>query len=247
MLIFYTIEEHRYEKRNLRMSTDTIIAALSALFSLISAVMAFKANKNSKTANKIAEEANKHAIEANDIAKESQNNEVFLNVSKFRVKLETVQFSNDAYLYMCAKDAVQNGVLACEFSVENISNNDAYSVRMGAIDEKFKDILSKKKVKMPCSIVGRCSVLKGPTYHQDYDNDSTNPKSGNVQKDGYMFMNKLYLKIGEYTYSCHVKFECLVQNNGSREFPQWTICPFNDEECCVLDYHQENQAISSME
>ena len=229
------------------MSTDTIIAALSSLFSLISIAMAVKANKNSKTANKIAEEANKHAIEANDIAKETQNIEVFLNVSNFRVKLETVQFSNDACLYMCAKDAVQNGVLACEFSVENISNNDAYSVRMGAIDEKSQDILSKETVKLPCSIVGWRSVLKEPTYHQDYDNYSINPKSGNVQKDGYLFTTKLYWNNGRYTYSCHVKFECLVQNNGSRKFPQWTICPFNNRECCVLDYHQEKQVISSME
>lgn len=228
------------------MPIDTIIALLSLLVSVISIRVAVTANRNSNTANKIAEEANRHAIEANDIANESQNIEAFSNVSNFRVKLETVQFSNDTW-GTSAKDAVWNGVLACEFCVENISNNDAYSVRMGAIDESSKDILSKEKAKLPCSIVGWRSVLGEPTYHQDYDNDSINPKSGNVQKDGYLFMTTLYWKNGRYTYSCHVKFECLVQNIGSREFPQWTIRPFNNEECCVLDYQREKQAISSME
>lgn len=221
------------------MSIGTIIALLSLLVSVISIRVSVTANRNSNTANKIAEEANKLSIEANDIAKESQNIEAFSNVSNFRVKLKTVQFFNDTCPDKCAKDAVWNGELTCEFSVENISHNDAYSVRMGVIDEKSKDILSKEKAKLPCNIMGWRSVLGGPTYHQDYDNDSINPKSGNVQKDGYLFMTTLYWENGRYTYSCHVKFECLVQNIGSREFPQWTICPFNNEECCVLDYRRE--------
>ena len=229
------------------MPIDTIISLLSLLVSVISIRVSVTANRNSNTANKIAEEANKLAIEANDIANESQNIEAFSNVSNFRVKLETVQFFNDTCPDKCAKDAVQNGVLVCEFSVENISNNDAYSVRMGAIDESSKDILSKKKAKLPCSIVGCRSVLGEPIYHQDYDNYSINPKSGNIQKDRYIFMTKLYWENGRYTYSCYVKFECTVQNIGSRKSPQWTICSFNDGKCCVLDYQKEKPPISSME
>ena len=227
------------------MSLDTFFQGLSILLSLGSLGVAFysiheskKANDYSSTANRIAEKANELARKANKIAHESQNIEAFASVSNFRVKLETIQFSNDTRLYMSAEEAVQNGALSCKFSVENIADNDAYSVRMGSIDEDSKDIPSKERVTLLCSTRGYVSALNELTYHVDYDNYSMNPKSGNVQKDGYKFRTYLYWKNGRYIYSCYVIFECLVKNIGSRESPQWDISPFSDKECDVKGYQR---------
>ena len=227
------------------MSIDLIFPATSVIVSIISIGIAIasvfeakKANDKSDKSNAIAEKANELAREANKIAGESQNIAAFANVSSFRVKLETIQFSNDTRPDMNAEEAVQNGALACKFSVENITDNDAYLVRMGSIDEESKDILSKERVTLPCIIRGYVSALSELTYHEDYDNYSMNPKSGNVQKDGYKFRTILYWKNGRYTYSCYVVFECLVKNIGSREFPQWVISPFSDKECDVMGYQR---------
>lgn len=225
------------------MSLDIIFQVLSLLLSLGSFVAAFysiheskKANEYSSAANRIAEKANEFAREANKIAHNSQNIEAFASVSNFRVKLETIQFSNDVSPDMSSDEAVRNGSLLCNFSVENITDNDAYSVRMGSIDENSEDIPSKKSVMLPCSIGGRISILNELTYHMDYENYSKNPKSGNVQKDGYKFRTRLFWKNGRYTYSCYVIFECLVENIGSKESPEWVISPFSDKECDVKDY-----------
>lgn len=225
------------------MSLDTFFQGLSILLSLGSLGVAFysiheskKANDYSSTANRIAEKANELAREANKIAHDSQNIEAFASVSNFRVKLETIQFSNDTSLDMSSAEAVRNGALSCKFSVENITDNDAYSVRMGVIDEDSKDILSKEKITLPCSIRGSVSALSELTYHVDYENYSMNPKSGNVQKDGYKFGTRLFWKNGRYIYSCYVIFECLVENIGSKESPKWVISPFSDKECDVKDY-----------
>ena len=227
------------------MSLDIIFQVLSLLLSLCSFVAAFysiyvskKANEYSSTANRIAEKANELAREANKIADESQNIEAFANVSSFRVKLETIQFSKDTSLDMSSAEAVRNNSLSCKFSVENITDNDAYLVRMGAIDENYEDIPSKERVTLPCSIRGNVSALSELTYHEDYDNYSMNPKSGNVQKDGYKFRTILYWQNGRYTYSCYVIFECVVENIGSREFPQWVISPFGDKKCNVKGYQR---------
>lgn len=218
------------------MSIDTIVSIISIAIAIVSHFDAKKANDKSDKSNAIAEKANELAREANEIAHELQNIEAFAIVSNFRVKLETIQFSNDTRLYMSAEEAMQNGVLSCKFSVENIADNDAYSVRMGAIDETPKDIPSKERVTLPCSIRGYVSSLNELTYHVGYENYSTNPKSGNVQKDGYKFRTRLFWKNGRYTYSCYVIFECLVENIGSKESPKWVISPFGDKECDVKDY-----------
>lgn len=225
------------------MPLDTILQGLSILLSLGSLGVAFysiheskKANEYSSTANRIAEKANELAREANKIAHDLQNIEAFANVSNFRIKLETIQFSNDISPDMSSDEAVRNGSLSCKFSVENITDNDAYSVRMGSIDENYEDIPSKKSVMLPCSIRGYISTLNELTYHVDYENYSTNHKSGNVQKDGYKFGTRLFWKNGRYTYSCYVIFECLVENIGSKESPEWVISPFSDKECDVKDY-----------
>lgn len=225
------------------MSIDTIFPTISVIVSIISIGIAIasvfeakKANDKSDKSNAIAEKANELAREANKIADELQNIEAFANVSNFRVKLETIQFSNDTSLDMSSEEAVQNGSLSCKFSVENITDNDAYSVRMGSIDENSEDIPSKKSMMLPCNTRGYISTLNELTYHMGYENYSTNPKSGNVQKDGYKFRTRLFWKNGRYTYSCYVIFECLVENIGSKESPKWVISPFGDKECDVKDY-----------
>lgn len=192
-------------------------------------VISEESNKTAEASNKLAKEANDISKEANDISKESNaiakdGLQTALNKEKpfFKASLIDIKFPNEGSGLKDLEEVLRLAVPACRFSIENITENDAYY--FGFYDpimeynrEEIK-ALETKKIDMTFQLNGS-EVSKILEY--------TNER---MDKYFYRFELKVYWD-NKYRskYSGIIKFRCQIARCGRED--KWVISPIDSGRC----------------
>ena len=185
-------------------------------------VISEESNKTAEVSNKLAKEANDISKEANDIAKDGLQTALNKEKPFFKASLIDIKFPNEGSGLKDLEEVLRLAVPACRFSIENITENDAYY--FGFYDpimeynrEEIK-ALETKKIDMTFQLNGS-EVSKILEY--------TNER---MDKYFYRFELKVYWE-NKYRskYSGIIKFRCQIARCGRED--KWVISPIDSGRC----------------
>ena len=211
----------------------SLAALVVALFSLCRSSeanrIAKEANVISEESNKTAEASNKLAKEANDLSKEANaiakdGLQTALNKEKpfFKATLIDIKFPDEGSGLKDLEEVLRLAVPACKFSIENITENDAYyfgfyNPILEYNREEIKALESKE--------IDMTFQLNGPEVSKicEYIN-------ANSDKYFYRFELKVYWENKHRSkYSGIIKFGCQIARCGSED--KWEISPLDEGRC----------------
>lgn len=221
-----------------------LFAGLALLVSIASNMQSSKANSTSNEANRLSEEANKISKEVNDKAEESNkiakaaletaNKELEMSIrermSSFKVKLISIDFSNDGYACKDMKEALSVGAANCEFEIENTSDKYATSVTFEKFDGKLDgdglDIGPHEKGKLNYII---------RLYNVNFDKPEIKLRERNM----YSLDKKMYWSNGTFNFSCLVTFTFYIGQVNSSPMYNWSLYQGDEGVCKTSVYSLE--------
>lgn len=217
---------------------EIVISFAALVVALFSLCRSSEANRIAKQANVISEESNKTAEASNKLAKEANaiakdGLQTALNKEKpfFKVTLKDIKFPDEGSGLKDLEEVFLQAVPECIFSIENITENDAYYFGFDNLIPEYNreeiKALESKNIDMTFKLrdLEKSKII-------EYINKESD-------RYFYQFELKVYWENKHRSkYSGIIKFRCQIARCGSKDKREdkWVISP-RDSGRCELVYN----------
>ena len=185
-------------------------------------VISEESNKTAEASNKLAKEANDLSKEANAIAKDGLQTALIKEKPFFKATLIDIKFPCEGSGLKDLAEVLRLAVPACRFSIENITENDAYYF---GFDNPISEYNREEIKALESKEIDMTFQLDSPKVSKirEYTN-------ANSDKYFYRFELKVYWENKHRSkYSGIIKFRCQIARCGSED--KWEISPLDKGRC----------------
>lgn len=206
-----------------------VLASLALIVSIFANRQSKKSNDIAKDSVDKAESANILSAEANKIAARSYELSEKNCISRFRVELQEISISNDAYLCDSINEAMRNGTAQCRFAIQDLSGVEAHFITI----ENHNTIQGLRTEGMELSEKKYVEITHD--FQLSRVNTASKEQNNSVKQ---VFKHTVYLKWdnGLYSCSCEIVFEFVIEEYYEKGRKQYRLCRSDNNKCKTKNY-----------